>query len=125
MLKKSEIKTIYQEIQIDPCVLAILITGSYVYGTPNEKSDLDIRMIVNDKSCERAHWDDLWKYGVRIEAFYNTVETIEKFMEQARKKEMPHNVIHFWANGEIVYDPHKLASKLQKKAKKIWELEFK
>jgi len=121
MLTKKQIQSVYKEIQKNPHVVAILVTGSYVYGTPNEKSDLDIRMIVDDKKYEKAHWDDVFLFNVRIEAFYNTVETVESFIEKAQKKEMPPNIVHFWANGKIVYDPQGVAKKLKAKAKEIWE----
>ena len=122
MLTQKQIQNICEEIKKDPYVVAILLTGSYVYGTPSEKSDLDIRMIVKEKEYERAHWDDLMRFGVRIEAFYNTIETIEDYMEKARKKEGPPNVIHFWAHGKIVFDPQNEAKKLQEKARELWKL---
>ncbi|MCX6732726.1 MAG: nucleotidyltransferase domain-containing protein [Candidatus Roizmanbacteria bacterium] len=120
MLTENQIKLICEEIQSYPYVKSILVTGSYIYGTPSEASDLDIRMIVDDKKFEKAHWDDLWRFNVRIEAFYNTVDSIEFYMEQARKGMSLPKIIHFWANGKIVYDPEGRARKLQESAKNIW-----
>ncbi|MCX6731152.1 MAG: nucleotidyltransferase domain-containing protein [Candidatus Roizmanbacteria bacterium] len=120
MLTENQINVICKEIQTYPYVKAILVTGSYIYGSPNETSDLDIRMIVDDKKFEKAHWDDLWRFNVRIEAFYNTVESIELYMDQAKKGVVLPKIIHFWANGKIIYDPEGFAKKLQESAKNIW-----
>ena len=121
MLSNQQIHEIYEEIQKDSNTKAILVTGSYIYGKPTDKSDLDIRMIVLDKKFSKAEWEK-YKFGVRIESLYNTPEQIKEYFEQARKQTIPPNIIHFWANGKIVYDPMGIAKKLQEDAKKLWEL---
>ena len=54
MLTKQQIQQICEEMQKDTQVQGILLTGSYVYGTPHEHSDLDIRAVTNDG----ANWVD-------------------------------------------------------------------
>lgn len=122
MLTKKQVKSICDEIKQEPGVIALLLTGSYIYGNPTNESDLDVRIIVSDKKYEKVHRDDMHRFDVRIEAFYNTVKTIEDFMEKARKKEIPRYIVHFWSNGKIVFDNDEIAKKLQKKARDIWKL---
>lgn len=120
MLTQKQINIICEEIKKDKRVQSIMLTGSYVYGKPNDNSDLDIRMITSDGSSW-AEWDS-WKFGVRIEAFYNTPDIVRNYFEAARKKIDSPSVIHFWANGKIVYDPNGIAAQLQDEAKKLWKL---
>jgi predicted nucleotidyltransferase len=123
MLTNTQIQSICDEVKQEPGVIAILLAGSYVYGRrPTDESDLDLRVIVSETKYEKAHWDDMYRFGVSIEAFYNTIATIENLMEQARKKEIPRNVVHFWANGKIVFDSDEVVQKLQAKARTIWKL---
>lgn len=120
MLTKSQIENIVEKIKKEKRVDAILLTGSYVYGHPTEASDLDIRMVTNDGS-QKAHWNDLYKFGVRIEAFYNTPTFIRTLFDKSHEQLLPPHVIHFWAHGKLVYDKTGIGKALQEEAKKLWQ----
>lgn len=118
MLTRDQINEIVNEVSEKPFVSGILLTGSYVYGKPNEKSDLDIRIITNDGSNIDDRNSE--KFEVRIEAFYNSSEQIRKYFQDAIETGDEPSV-HFWANGKIVYDPEGIVLELQNEAKEIWE----
>lgn len=118
MLTKIQIDEIVKEISEKSFVCGVLLTGSYVYGHPNDESDLDIRMVTSDGSnTDNRNWE---KFGVRIEAFYNSPEQIREYFQDAIiTGDEP--AVHFWAKGEIKYDPTGIVKSLQNEAKNIWE----
>ena len=118
MLSEDQINEILKEVSEKPFVSGILLTGSYVYGNPNEESDLDIRIITNDGSNIDDRNSE--KFGVRIEAFYNSPEQIRNYFQDAIESGDEPSV-HFWANGKITYDPEGIVLELQNEAKRIWE----
>ncbi|HKF37558.1 MAG TPA: nucleotidyltransferase domain-containing protein [Ktedonobacteraceae bacterium] len=48
MLTEQQIQQICEEIRQDTRVQGVLRTGSYVYGTPHQDSDLDLHIVTND-----------------------------------------------------------------------------
>lgn len=118
MLSSEEIESIVDELRRDSRIVGILLTGSYVYGTPNEQSDLDIRCITGDGSdwAERNRM----RYGVRIEIFSHPPEKVRWYMMQSKQE--GHGVcIHFWAHGKIAHDPAGIILMLQKEARELWQ----
>jgi predicted nucleotidyltransferase len=118
MLSPEEIESIVDELRCDSRVIGVLLTGSYVYGTPNEQSDLDVRCVTGDGSdwAER----DRMRHDIRIEIFSHPPEKIRWYMMQS-KQEGHGACIHFWAHGKIVYDPTGIILLLQKEAKERWQ----
>ena len=118
MLTQDQIDKIVKEVSDKSFVCGILLTGSYVYGKPNENSDLDIRIVTNDgENIDDRNWE---KFGVRIEAFYNSPERIREYFKEAIKTG-DESAVHFWANGKIVFDPIGIVEILQSEAKEIWK----
>lgn len=118
MLTKEQIEAVINEIKQDSRVDGILITGSYVYGTPNEQSDLDVFCVTNDGS----DWNEMGKrkrFGVDIEACFNPPDTVRWYMQKS-KEEGHGDCIHFWANGRIVYDKSGTLQVLQNEARDLW-----
>lgn len=117
MLSENQIQTIIDEIKTDPRIDGILITGSYIYGTPHDESDLDVRCITNDGS----DWGEMdrIRFNTRIEVFFNPPDKVRKYMEES-KNDGHGDCIHFWANGKIVYDPTGRTRQLQKEAQQLW-----
>lgn len=64
VLTSIQIENICAEIKEDRRIKGILLTGSYIYGTPNDTSDLDVRCVTSDGS----DWADMerMRFGVRI-----------------------------------------------------------
>ena len=119
MLTTKQIKHIIQSIKQDKRIQGVLLAGSYVYGTPIEESDLDLRMITNDNSNWVMRNEEM--FGTLIEAFYNSPAMIRYYFEQDRQTGIGSS-LHFWANGKIMYDPKGAADSLQKEAQTLWEL---
>ncbi|MBP9762327.1 nucleotidyltransferase domain-containing protein [Patescibacteria group bacterium] len=117
MLSQEQIQEIIDEIKRDRRIDGILITGSYIYGTPHDQSDLDVRCITNDGS----DWGELdrLRFGTRIEVFFNPPDKVRLYMQES-KKGGHGDCIHFWANGKIVYDPNGIVRLLQKEAQDLW-----
>lgn len=118
MLSQEQIQHIIDEIKLDPRIDGILITGSYIYGTPHDQSDLDVRCITNDGS----DWGELdrMRFGTRIEVFFNPPDKVRWYMQES-KRGGHGDCIHFWANGKIVHDPNGTVRKLQEEAQKLWQ----
>lgn len=118
MLTQQHIQQICEEIQQDTRVQGILLTGSYVYGTPHEHSDLDLRVVTNGD----ANWIDRQssKFGTQIEAFYGPAEVVRDVFERCRKTGDP-PPIFAWSYGVIVYDPTGIVAQLQQEAREIWQ----
>lgn len=120
MLTKEQIETIIEEIKRDRRINGILITGSYVYGTPNEESDLDVFCMTNDGSDWALLDVKNMRFGVEINICFNPQEKVRWYMQKS-KNEGHGDCIHFWANGRIVYDQQGILKQLQVEARKLWQ----
>lgn len=118
MLSQEQIFEIIEEIKKDSRIVGILICGSYIYGTPNDESDLDLRCITNDGS----NWAEFERirFGIKIEVFFNPPNVVREHMIVS-KNEGHGDCIHFWANGKIVYDSRGIVKQLQDEAKQLWK----
>ncbi len=119
MLTNKQIENVIEEIKQDPRIDGILVTSSYIYGTPNEQSDLDVFCVTNDGS----DWNEVGKrvrFGVDIEACFNPPDKVRYYMQKS-KKEGHGDCIHFWAFGRIVFDKSGVLEMLQKEARGFWE----
>ena len=118
VLTANQVEDILEEIKEDQRIQGILLTGSYVYGQPNDKSDLDVRCVTNDGS----NWTE-WKrmrFGVVIETFFNPPDRVREFMRSGWE-EGDSSCIHFWANGKIIFDPNGIMKELQEEARQLWK----
>ena len=69
----------------------IILFGSYVYGVPNEKSDIDLLVIKNDKELSRdehaelgvAVYEKRKQYNIhtRYDVFFRTDQQVQKSAE--------------------------------------------
>ncbi len=96
----------------------ILLTGSYVYGTPHEHSDLDLRLATNDDT----NWRDRQSrpFGTQADFQYGPPGGVRDVFERCRQTGDPPHV-HAWAYGVIVYDPTGIVAQLQQEAREIWQ----
>lgn len=119
MLTNQQIEKILEELKQDDRVQAILLTGSYIYGDPNDESDLDVRVVTKDG----ANWAEKYRlrFDHKVELFCNPPEVIRDYFNMNRRERKPH-ALHFWVHGKIVYDPTGIALELQKDAEKLLEL---
>ena len=116
MLSSDQINSILSEPRSDPRVQAILLTGSYVYGTPTDQSDLDVRCVTRDGS-DWAEFERM-RFGTRVEIFFNPPEKIRHYFDRCRREGNP-DCLHFWAHGELRYDPNGVGAELQREAREL------
>ena len=118
MLTKEQIDTIIEEVRSEKNIQTILLTGSYVYGNPTDKSDLDIRCITNDGS-DRAEFNRI-RYNTVVQIFFNTPEKVKFYFKKCRETGNA-DCIHFWANGKLIYDINKVGLSLQTEARALYK----
>jgi len=119
MLTKQQIDSIIEELQQDGRVVAILITGSYVYGTPTDDSDFDVRVVTRpgDGWAEKYRM----RFEHKVELFCNPPDAIRGYFDMNRRENKAH-ALHFWTHGMIVWDPTGIAAQLKDEARGLLEL---
>ncbi len=117
MLSAEEILGIVDELKSDSRIRGILVTGSYVYGMPNEQSDLDVRCVTSDPL--QVGEKERIRFRTKVEVYIDTLEKVRFYMKQSLEE--GHGAcIHFWTYGKIVYDPENIAGQLKKEARELW-----
>lgn len=119
MLTDQQIEQIIEELKADDRIIAILLTGSYVYGRPTDESDLDVRGVTKDGDG----WAEKYRirFGHKVELFCNPPEAIRKYFDINRRENKAH-AIHFWTYGKIVYDPTGIAKQLKEEATELFQI---
>lgn len=97
---QEAINTFCEPLIHDPNVVGIVITGSYIHGTPDKNSDLDI-FIIWEKADFRKR-GNTWIHGVEVEYFFNPIQQIRWYFEEEAKKKGPHTA-HLLANGWVYF----------------------
>lgn len=110
-LIEAAVARIHRDLGDD--VLGILVTGSYIHGTPAPTSDLDVHVLI--RSPRRRRWNFV-VHGVEIETFVNPLLAMDAYFRDPRGL-----TAHMLAAGQIVYDPEGAMATLQQKARAIWE----
>lgn len=117
MLTPQQIDLIVKEIIDGGNCQGVLLAGSYAYGKPTAKSDLDLRVITKDGS---NFVDDSIKYDTQMEILCNSPERVREYFEEGRQTgDEP--AVNFWSKGKIIYDPNGAVSRLQREAQEIRE----
>ncbi len=105
MIKEDTIKTVVQRLVETYSPLGIYLFGSYAWGNPNEDSDLDLLVIVNDsndKSYRRAvkGFKSLRGLGVPKDLIVSTKEEFDKYSSD--KTSIFHKIKE---EGRKLYEP--------------------
>ncbi len=118
MLTEHHIQQICEQIQQDTHVQGILLTGSYVYGTPREDSDLDLYII----TTSGTNWRDRESrpFGTKADYFYYLPEGVRDAFAKSRETGDP-PIVFGWASGVILYDPNGIVAQLQEEARQVWK----
>lgn len=98
----------------DPEVEAILLVGSYAVGNQNDKSDIDVYIILNDEAKWRERGNKLVN-GFLIEYFINPVHKIREYiLDDKRGHGGP--MANMLANGQVILDKNGIVNELIKEA---------
>ena len=119
MLTEQQIQQICEEIQQDAQVQGILLTSSYVYGTPHQDSDLDLHIVTNDGTNWRRDKQSR-PFGTQADFHYGPPEAVRDAFAKSRQTGDP-PIVFGWAYGVIVYDPTGIVAQLQQEAREIWQ----
>jgi predicted nucleotidyltransferase len=99
--------------EFDHDLLGLLVAGSVAYGTPTERSDLDLFVLIRPAWRQRRK---LVVEGIEVDLYINPVPQIRrKFGGEYNK------TIDMFAKGRIVYDPQGLLAELVAEARQIKE----
>ncbi len=119
VLSSEQLQEILEEVKRDERVQGVLLAGSYAYGEPNEKSDVDLLCVTSDGS-DWAEFERM-RFGVPVNVFFNSPELIRNKYMQTSIQEGHGDCVHFWAHGKIIHDPNGIVLKIQEEAQKIWK----
>ena len=64
-------------------VVSILASGSIIHSTPDNNSDIDIHVVLDDS--ERRHRSNTWVDGVQVECLVNPVKQIRWYFQDETK----------------------------------------
>ena len=117
MLTQEQIDQIIQEAIDDPRVQTVLLAGSYAYGKPTDKSDLDVRCLTHDGS-DWAEFERI-RFGTTIEIFFNPPDKIRGYFEEDRNSQVA-MCISAWDQGKLLYDVNGAGLELKKEARELF-----
>ena len=108
---KVALKEFLKDYEEDDEVVGAILCGSYALGTQNDKSDIDVYLVLKDGASyyERGNTES---NSYLIEYFKNTKDGIKEFME----KEFDNNklsTINMFGYGKIIYDMDGSVKELQ------------
>ena len=95
----------------DSLVEAILLVGSYAVGNQNEKSDIDVYVILNDDANYRERGNKLIN-GYLIEYFVNPVRMVKEYLYED-KRGHGGAMANMLINGKVLMDRHGLIDDLR------------
>ena len=93
-----------KEYKNDPLVEAILLVGSYAVGNQNEKSDIDVYILLNDEANYRERGNKLIN-GYLIEYFVNPVRMVKEYLYED-KRGHGGSMANMLINGKVLMDRH-------------------
>ena len=98
----------------DPLVEAILLVGSYAVGNQNDKSDIDVYVILNDDAMYRERGNKLIN-GYLIEYFVNPVRMVREYIYED-KRGHGGAMANMLINGKVLMDRNGLIEQLRGEA---------
>ena len=103
-------------------VIGALVCGSYVTGNPSKHSDIDLHIILSNKSNWKERGNVIIN-GFLIEYFANSPKSIKNYMNRDYENNSYHCVTMF-LTGKIIFDKNGEIAKLNKLAHKFRNKEF-
>ncbi|MDD4643704.1 MAG: hypothetical protein PHW90_01590 [Bacilli bacterium] len=92
-------------------LIGILVCGSFIMGNPNNHSDLDVHLILDEKCDYRVRGNKIVD-GLLIEYFANTPNQIRKYFEEDYSEINPMSQTQF-ITGKILLDKYGEVKKLK------------
>lgn len=99
-------------------VVGAIVCGSYVTGNPSKQSDIDLHIILDDKSNWRMRGNE-YVNGFLIEYFINPAKQHEKYFTEDINEKTKNN-IHMFLTGKVLFDKNGDLKKIIESAKK-WD----
>ena len=106
-----------QAYREDELVEAILLVGSYAVGNQNDKSDIDVYIILNDDAKWRERGNKLVD-NYLIEYFINPVKLVRQYMLED-KRGHGGAMANMLINGKVLFDKNGIVDILRDEAFKI------
>lgn len=103
-------------------VIGFLVCGSYVTGNPSKHSDIDLHIVLNDKTNWRERGNKIID-GYLIEYFANPVKQIKSYMKTSFTNNSNMEQVQF-ATGIIILDKTGDIKKLKNLANKMIKTKF-
>jgi predicted nucleotidyltransferase len=103
-------------------VIGFLVCGSYVTGNPSKHSDIDLHIILSDKTNWRERGNKIID-GYLIEYFANPIKQIKSYMKNSFNENTNMEQVQF-ATGKIIIDKTKDVKKLKLLAKNYMKKKF-
>lgn len=109
---KKALNKFIEPYKANPDVEAILLVGSYAVGNQNDKSDIDVYIILND-NVDYQERGNLLIDNYLIEYFMNPIYKVKKYIEE---DERGHGgaMANMLINGKILYDKNNIVEDLKK-----------
>ena len=103
-----------ERTQQEADVIGIIVSGSFVHGTLDKNSDIDIYVVL-DANCTYRERGNTWINGVEIEYFKNPPQQIRQYFKAEKS---PHTA-DMIAKGNVVYSNHPVIDELRQEASSI------
>jgi hypothetical protein len=95
-------------------VIGIILTGSFVHGQLDLRSDLDVFVILNP-ACNYRERGNTWIDGVEVEYFMNPPQQIRAYFHREKS---PHTA-HMLAHGKLAYCTSEVVVQLIEEARAL------
>lgn len=103
-------------------ISGVLVCGSFITGTPNNHSDLDVHIVLK-RDVDYRERGNVIVDGLLIEYFANSPKQIEKYFKDDIQEFETSSMVQF-ITGEIIIDKYGDIEELKKLARKLIDCSF-
>src|SRR5690554_1121922 len=103
-------------------VVGALICGSYITGSPTNRSDIDVHIILSDEADWRERGNQ-YVDGYLIEYFVNPPRQIREYFSKDYDDRSTMSMVQF-ITGKVIFDEHGIIEQLKKEANEWKEKKY-
>jgi len=96
-------------------VIGALVCGSFVTGSPSNRSDIDVHIVLTDESDWRER-GNRYVDGFLVEYFANPPRQIRAYFEEDFRDRRTMSHVQFMT-GKVIFDPHGVVGQLKQEAR--------